>query len=588
MSYQIITQSNLLDLTNSPNTTFAIREQIDLNNNTLTIASNCNLKFEGGSFINCSLITGNNTHIDADLNQIFKGNFSFSGSWSTKKTYPQWFGVAGNNVTNDQASIEAMIGFISNLNGYKEFYIPQDLICKINGSLDLSGIENINIKGQIVLENSIVNPNVNQIASITEEIKIGTTSKGSKPLNVFISRVQGCIIVISGTVHSNITINSAPKLRLYGDGETYYENVNQDKIYTKYSIAYNKFYLSDVKVLLIECSQSLELNSDGTPVTPGWVNENKFFGGNIKKLSIEGTYPCNNNIFYGTMFEDFTGDFQKGYSNYFYDVRFEGNLDLNFTKDVYDTRFYKTYHPYTPEFLKKRDFRLNTSPPTPPIENVIYNINDKGELNGIIHHTDIIFKDKVIFEMNKNTGNFDTSIFSVDGDNLKVIASNYTEFFDTGKFKLPQYYYDTENKIPQPIAVKLFSDVDFADARLRLYDINGDLIDQSYFDNSPSISPNDLVNLPNMQGSWKNNPNGPSNPYSYDTWNWYQFVGNLTKSSSGKAIFPIFPKNVVHYAQLIIRIGANSASTVFNNFSIVLSESKEYNTVVGQVPPQEI
>ena len=544
MSYLIITQSNSNLLSTQNNTTFSIREEIDLGGNNIIISENSTLKFEGGYFKNCGIIDGRNTTVEANLNQIFSGNsLAFDGTWQTKKTFPQWFGVKGNNTDNDSTALQFMIDFINLLNGDKEFYIPENLFCKIDSTLDLSGIENIDIKGRISTNDNDIN--IQDIENLNTEIKIGTTSNGSKPINVFISYIKGCVVTISGTVHSNITINSAPKLKIYGDGSST----------TKYSVAYNRFYLGAIKVLNITCTDT---------TIPGWVNENKFFGGNFKNITIDGSYPCNNNIFYATMLEDFTGDFQMGYSNYFYDVRFEGSLDLLFEEEVYDTRFYKSYHPYSPEFFKKRNFRL--------LGEASYNVTDKGVLNGIIHQVDLIYKDKTVFEMNKNTKP-NVTIFTIDGDNLTTPSSGHPEFYDSGKFKFPIH---PETGLPQPISIKIFSDEDFADARLQLFDINGILIDQTFFNNS-TIAPSDLVNIINLGGQWK----------GYNNLNWYQFsansIPNLTPSSSQKAIFPIFPKNIAYYAQLKIRISPDlpTPPVTFNNFSIVISESKDNNTVVG-------
>ena len=62
------------------NSTWTITHQHDLSNSPFILPQNVTLKFEGGSFINCSIITGNKTKIDAPLNQIFFGRVAYARS----------------------------------------------------------------------------------------------------------------------------------------------------------------------------------------------------------------------------------------------------------------------------------------------------------------------------------------------------------------------------------------------------------------------------------------------------------------------------------------------------------------------------
>ena len=71
------------------NTIYVIRWNYDLNNNSLTIPSNCVLKFMGGSLSNGTLV-GNNTKIDADKVGIFTG-ITVAGIWNVPEITTAWF-----------------------------------------------------------------------------------------------------------------------------------------------------------------------------------------------------------------------------------------------------------------------------------------------------------------------------------------------------------------------------------------------------------------------------------------------------------------------------------------------------------------
>ena len=71
---------------------------------TINIPANCVLQFEGGG-IKSGTIVGNNTKIDARLNQIFSTNVTLSGTFDVPEAYPQWFGAIGDGVTDDTNSI---------------------------------------------------------------------------------------------------------------------------------------------------------------------------------------------------------------------------------------------------------------------------------------------------------------------------------------------------------------------------------------------------------------------------------------------------------------------------------------------------
>ncbi|MEM6719239.1 MAG: hypothetical protein AAF611_08005 [Bacteroidota bacterium] len=481
------------------------------------------------------------------------------------------FGARVDGTTDDSV-------FLNNYAQYcvaneKKFTIHKGDKCAITQDLDLKGIDIINIEGEIRgPENTIT------------QIIIGNGSNNGTRTNTFINSAKNCVVVITGTVHSTITINAAKKLELHANAQ------NEDY----HSVAYNRFHLGDIQELHIHGTNLYDNSNPNEPATlleTGWVNENKFFGGNIKTLLVDGEYPCNNNIFYGTMFEDFTGIFKIGYSNYFYDVRFEGLLNLTFASNVFNTRFYQSYYQYESDFFKKRGFfdvKNNSDPLAGPDGINDWTINDLGQLNGVAHQADLLYKERTIFEINPTkTDGLDPATFIYDYDTnpleieLTDLAS-YDYFYDSGIFK-----------ITDPIAIKFSSDKDFFDPHLYLYDENGQKINNnpnSYDENGVTVE-DPIVNILDLGGSWFDDTdllNG--DPLDESRFRFNENVPHPEGHIYDKnpVVFPIFPKGRVFYARLRVRIGVVPPERLdrsFNNFSISIIESKNNHTVIGQKVP---
>lgn len=131
-----------------------IRYIHDLNNAAIVIPLGVTIKFVGGKLTNYSSIEGTNTKIEAGIQQIFDGSGDIAGTWDFEKSYPQWFGAAGDGLTNDTTALNNVLAM------GKTCYIPDGtyLISKI--SLDVNGTElllsnNAIISSNVTLSNAI-------------------------------------------------------------------------------------------------------------------------------------------------------------------------------------------------------------------------------------------------------------------------------------------------------------------------------------------------------------------------------------------------------------------------------------------------
>ena len=81
------------------NTSYIIRERLDLKGKEYVVPNNCILVFEGGCLRNGTVI-GNETTIQAAKNLVFE-NVTILGSWINKEVYSEWLGfVEGEEVDN--------------------------------------------------------------------------------------------------------------------------------------------------------------------------------------------------------------------------------------------------------------------------------------------------------------------------------------------------------------------------------------------------------------------------------------------------------------------------------------------------------
>ena len=143
----ILSQSDF----NQANTIYEIRYDFDLNDSTINIPENCELKFVGGSLKN-GTINFNNTLLSGDI----KIKTNILGDIRNGDIYPEWFGAVGDGIIDDSNAFLTAFEIISNsfisidkfrrvgytntlvLNTNKEYYITS--------SLELNSVS-INIKG---------------------------------------------------------------------------------------------------------------------------------------------------------------------------------------------------------------------------------------------------------------------------------------------------------------------------------------------------------------------------------------------------------------------------------------------------------
>ena len=90
------------------NTIYEVRYSFNLSGASVTIPSNCVLKFVGGMLVN-GTVTGTNTKIDAPFVRIFSDDISLAGTWALDKFPVSWY---GGEVNDSSVDISAVISKI--------------------------------------------------------------------------------------------------------------------------------------------------------------------------------------------------------------------------------------------------------------------------------------------------------------------------------------------------------------------------------------------------------------------------------------------------------------------------------------------
>lgn len=397
------------------------------------------------------------------------------------------FGAKGDGTTDDLSALMSAKDYVLANGGI--FYIPKKANCFISGDLSLFGIRNVVIEGKVS-------------GDVSNKLTLGDSSVLGQPTDFYINDVRPLTLRVQGIMNGRVTVNMADHLMLFADG-------NNDQ---GYALAYSQFYLGRIK--------KLEITSvAGTK--SAWMNENKFFGGRVDNLIIGGSYPHNNNIFYGTMFENFTADINNGTCNYFYDVRLEGNCSITFGTGTANNYFFRSHYNTRHAYLQG-------------IELFGITIVNNGFDNGVVGTPDLTHRKEKIYELNPKSNNFKLENFTKNENDLTVNGS-YREFYDTGLIELTN-----------PLSLIFKSDRDLFNIFLYAYDADRNLI---------TTEPTDFTVM--SGGSW-------------DSTNYrFHFGGALV--GTGNTGVPVYPNGTVKYFRYVVRTGG-TLGEIFNYAKVIKIE----------------
>lgn len=131
------------DFFNAPNKTFYLKDSYVLSCD-ITIPPNCTLFFDGGSITGNFTITGNNTKIIAEQNEIFLGGIILEGSWNVNESFPEWFGAKGDGINDDTQAIVNCLK-LKNIKLTAKTYLVTNLFLKDLSNVSIIG-DNSTIK----------------------------------------------------------------------------------------------------------------------------------------------------------------------------------------------------------------------------------------------------------------------------------------------------------------------------------------------------------------------------------------------------------------------------------------------------------
>lgn len=126
------------------NTTYVINREYTLIEDIL-IPEGCSLKFTGGSFRGKHTVTGCNTIIVADKEEIFSSDIIIGGTWNVSEVYPEWFGAKGDGVCDDAFAINRCFSFSSVDHPVRVLFTkPKYTVGEI---INFSGKNNLSLEG---------------------------------------------------------------------------------------------------------------------------------------------------------------------------------------------------------------------------------------------------------------------------------------------------------------------------------------------------------------------------------------------------------------------------------------------------------
>lgn len=232
------------------------------------------------------------------------------------------FGVVGDGQTDDtdalQAAADACVGVDA-----PTLYVPSQLHVRTTAPVDLWRVLQADIRGRIVGDHD--GDWVLRVGYLSDQ---GTPSV-LRLVNV--RRADGVTdlpdIRVVGLKAGHVTVGATGFLQLYAESGTS-PSIG--------SIAYNQFHLERV--------HRLELYGADVETGSSWINENTFYGGNLKDLRIVGTnYTHNHNTFVNPTLEQASVYIDGGVSNRLLGCRFEGSVDVELTDRTRDNVIERTW-----------------------------------------------------------------------------------------------------------------------------------------------------------------------------------------------------------------------------------------------------
>lgn len=132
---------------NTENTTYVVKDCLDLNGRKLIVPSNCILAFDGGYMKN-GCVDGSNTNIDAEKSLIFK-DVTLTGTWDNKTVYSEWLDFVENEKFDNARNFKNLM-LLCNSDVMTHLYMQQGTFyCSV-----VTGSSNIIVPSNVYWHNS--------------------------------------------------------------------------------------------------------------------------------------------------------------------------------------------------------------------------------------------------------------------------------------------------------------------------------------------------------------------------------------------------------------------------------------------------
>lgn len=272
------------------NTIYHIMYDYDLNNSNLVLPARSVLKFEGGTIKN-GTITGSMTTIDAPgYVQIFNLGTDITGTWTNNEWYPEWFGAAGDKVTDDTAYIQKILDLPMASNGSPK----RGITCVLNNKYRTT--DTLLIKGAAHLKGAnITFLNSGSSDNGTIYADFGTTDEEmlkwiistynvNKSTGVLMkynsahSHVVNLTFISTGIIIEGLNITAANPvyggIRMCGVTDGRITNCSISKVYVGIMRGGN-WYSSDsnLNILAYMCGYSSVAENNGLQISDAYINK---------------------------------------------------------------------------------------------------------------------------------------------------------------------------------------------------------------------------------------------------------------------------------------------------------------------------